>query len=56
MMAEASYRAFKERDPALRPWIYSRSGYAGLQRYARTCLDGIYVRAGHRPDIVGLER
>lgn len=35
-MAEASYEAFKESSPALRPWIYSRSGYAGLQRYART--------------------
>jgi alpha-glucosidase len=35
-MAEAAYEAFKERESEVRPWIYSRSGYAGLQRYART--------------------
>lgn len=35
-MAEAAYEAFKERDAEGRPWVYSRSGYAGLQRYART--------------------
>ena len=35
-MAEAAYEAFKTRDPEVRPWVYSRSGYAGLQRYART--------------------
>ena len=35
-MAEASYEAFKEAEPDARPWVYSRSGYAGLQRYART--------------------
>ena len=35
-MAEASYEVFKEKSPHIRPWIYSRSGTAGLQRYART--------------------
>ncbi|MDD3903017.1 MAG: glycoside hydrolase family 31 protein [Sphaerochaeta sp.] len=35
-MAEASYEAFKAEHPDQRPWIYSRSGYAGLQRFART--------------------
>ncbi len=35
-MAEASYEAFKQQSPDKRPWIYSRSGYAGLQRFART--------------------
>lgn len=35
-MAEAAYEAFKKKDPDIRPWVYSRSGYAGLQRYART--------------------
>jgi len=35
-MAEAAWEAFKEQDPDLRPWVYSRSGYTGLQRYART--------------------
>jgi len=35
-MAQASYEAFKEERPDERPWIYSRSGYAGLQRFART--------------------
>ncbi|MFH2113497.1 MAG: TIM-barrel domain-containing protein, partial [Spirochaetota bacterium] len=35
-MAEAAYEAFKEKEPEIRPWVYSRSGYAGLQRYART--------------------
>ncbi|MFA5354838.1 MAG: TIM-barrel domain-containing protein, partial [Thermodesulfovibrionales bacterium] len=35
-MAEASYEVFKEEKPDKRPWIYSRSGYAGLQRFART--------------------
>jgi alpha-glucosidase len=35
-MAEASYEVFKEAHPDRRPWIYSRSGYAGLQRFART--------------------
>lgn len=35
-MAEASYEVFKQHHPQRRPWIYSRSGYAGLQRFART--------------------
>ncbi len=35
-MAEVSYRACLERNPKVRPWIYSRSGYAGMQRFART--------------------
>ncbi len=35
-MAKAAYEAFKEDNPEARPWIYSRSGYSGLQRYART--------------------
>ncbi|MGE4585467.1 MAG: TIM-barrel domain-containing protein [Sphaerochaeta sp.] len=35
-MAQASYEVFKEAQPHHRPWIYSRSGYASLQRYART--------------------
>lgn len=35
-MSEASYEVFKEQNPSKRPWIYSRSGYAGLQRFART--------------------
>ncbi len=36
LMCRASYEAFKERFPTLRPWIYSRAGSSGLQRYART--------------------
>lgn len=35
-MAKAAYEVFKENNPETRPWIYSRSGYSGLQRYART--------------------
>ena len=35
-MARASYEACLEKNPSKRPWIYSRSGYAGMQRYART--------------------
>lgn len=35
-MVEASYEVFKEEKPDDRPWIYSRSGYVGLQRFART--------------------
>jgi alpha-glucosidase len=35
-MVEASYEAFKQQSPDKRPWIYSRSGYSGLQRFART--------------------
>ncbi len=36
LMAKASYELCLERNPSRRPWIYSRSGYAGMQRYART--------------------
>ncbi|MCQ2411865.1 MAG: glycoside hydrolase [Sphaerochaetaceae bacterium] len=35
-MAKVAYEAFKEACPDNRPWNYSRSGYAGIQRYART--------------------
>lgn len=35
-MCEAAWEACIEKNPNLRPWIYSRSGYAGLQKYART--------------------
>lgn len=35
-MAQTSYEACIANNPSVRPWIYSRSGYAGLQRYART--------------------
>ncbi len=35
-MCHASFEAFDEMLPEERPWIYSRSGYAGMQRYART--------------------
>ncbi len=36
LMSQASYEELLENNPNKRPWIYSRSGYAGLQRYART--------------------
>ncbi len=36
LMAEASHQAFLEQQPQKRPWVYSRAGTAGLQRYART--------------------
>jgi len=36
MMAEASFEALRKANPGKRPWLISRSGYAGLQRYART--------------------
>ena len=36
LMAKASYEACLEKNPGKRPWIYSRSGYAGMQKYART--------------------
>jgi alpha-glucosidase len=36
MMAEATYEALLEARPDRRPWIVSRSGYAGLQRFAST--------------------
>lgn len=35
-MAQASYEALRAARPGKRPWLVSRSGYAGLQRYART--------------------
>lgn len=35
-MCRASKEAFEEFMPGKRGWIYSRSGYAGIQRYART--------------------
>ena len=35
-MCRASKEAFEEAKPGKRGWIYSRSGYAGIQRYART--------------------
>ena len=35
-MSKAAYEVFKEVNPSDRPWNYSRSGYAGIQRYART--------------------
>jgi alpha-glucosidase len=35
-MAEASFEVFKEEHPDKRPWVYSRSGSCGIQRYART--------------------
>lgn len=35
-MCEAAYEACNEFAPGKRHWIYSRSGYAGLQKYART--------------------
>lgn len=36
LMSQASWEAIKEHKPELRPWIYSRAGSCGLQRYART--------------------
>ena len=36
LMAKASYEACLGKNPGKRPWIYSRSGYAGMQKYART--------------------
>lgn len=36
LMAQASYEALRAARPGKRPWLISRSGYAGLQRYART--------------------
>lgn len=36
LMLRSSYEALCEEKPGRRPWIISRSGYAGMQRYART--------------------
>ena len=36
LMAKASYEALRKAHPGKRPWLISRSGYAGIQRYART--------------------
>ncbi len=36
LMMRASWEAFREERPGKRPWVMSRSGYAGMQRYART--------------------
>ena len=36
LMARTAYQACREKNPHIRPWIYSRSGYAGIQKYART--------------------
>lgn len=36
LMCQAAYEAFNEVDPGKRHWIYTRSGYAGIQKYART--------------------
>jgi alpha-glucosidase len=34
LMARAAFEALRETRPGLRPWIVSRSGWAGLQQYA----------------------
>ena len=36
LMTRTSYEACREKNPGKRPWIYSRSGYSGIQKYART--------------------
>lgn len=36
MMAQTAFETSLEHNPGLRPWIYSRSGYSKLQKYART--------------------
>ena len=36
LMAEATYEAMIDYHPERRPWIVSRSGYAGLQHFAST--------------------
>ncbi len=36
LMARAAFEALRELRPERRPWILSRSGWAGLQRYAWT--------------------
>jgi alpha-glucosidase len=35
-MAKASFDAMKDSKPEERPWIYSRSGYCGIQKYSRS--------------------
>ena len=49
LMCRLSAEAFEEANPGKRGWIYSRSGYAGIQRYARTwsgdnCSDWVSYR------------
>jgi alpha-glucosidase len=34
LMARAGYEALRREQPARRPWLLSRSGWAGLQRYS----------------------
>ena len=36
LMSEVAYEAKKEQFPDERPWIYSRAGTTGIQKYART--------------------
>lgn len=36
LMSKAGYEALREARPGKRPWVISRSGYTGIQRYART--------------------
>jgi alpha-glucosidase len=36
LMSKASYEASQEVSPGKRPWIVSRSGFTGIQRYAST--------------------
>ena len=36
LMSKISYEASLEKKPDLRPWILTRSGYAGQQKYAQT--------------------
>jgi len=36
LMIKSSFDALCEERPGKRPWIISRAGYAGMQRYART--------------------
>lgn len=36
LMCRVAYQAFEESDSHHRHWIYTRSGYSGIQRYART--------------------
>jgi alpha-glucosidase len=34
LMNQAGFEAIRKYAPAKRPWIFSRSGWSGLQRYA----------------------